>query len=320
MPDHLTWFVGNREPSITENLVDSEGNPYNLTGKTVRFKAREVGSSSLLVDQPAVVVLAANGDVRYDFTANDIDPAFNGAAVGGIFSKERPQVLVWWEVTIASGRTQDYGEAILQVLKHGPVDAYLEVAELKKTLEVARNYADIDIRKCLITASRMVDDLCHRPYGFGLGAAAETRYYSARTGNVVRIDDLVDLDTVHTAPTGDATFSDAWTENADYVLEPLGAPAQARPWEAIRQLSTGTYRWPAYPRSVRVVGQFGWPTVPEEAKVATAIVAGKILKRVRESPHGVLVLGAEATPIRVSRFDPDLELVLKPITRSQVLA
>ena len=65
MPSLLTYYVGNRNPSITETIT-SNGVIVDLTGKTVRFKMRAVGSSTLKVDQPINNVPDATGVVRYD--------------------------------------------------------------------------------------------------------------------------------------------------------------------------------------------------------------------------------------------------------------
>src|SRR3954447_6862743 len=98
MSDHLIWFVGNRNPSITETLTYADGTVVDLTGSTVKLKMRAVGSSTLKVSASATVVGAATlGQVRYDWAALDVD-------TGGFY-------LVWWEVT-TGGKTQDLNEAI----------------------------------------------------------------------------------------------------------------------------------------------------------------------------------------------------------------
>ena len=324
MPEHLVWFAGNRNPSITENLQFADGTAVDLTGKTVKLKVREVGSSQLLVDAAATPVGDPTlGNVRYDWTANDIDPA-HLAGVGGALSKERT-LLVWWEVTTTSGgRTQDYGEAVIHVEAHAPDgQAYLEVAEFKKTIELDRNFSDLDIRSALVAASRAIDELCHRrPGGFLPASADSTRYYSTRRTLPVEIDELTALTELAMDPEGDGSFGALWTPNTDFTLEPLNAAADGRPFERIRfHPRSGEVGWPhGYPRTIRVTGRFGWPAVPEAVKTGTKMVANRLFRVVREAPFGVVALGLEGQAVRIARSDPMLELALKSVERRQVLA
>src|SRR5215471_11076072 len=93
-----TWYVGNLNPSITETITQN-GVAVDLTGATVRFRMRSVGSQTLKVDQPATIVSAPAGTVRYDWQSADVGTA-------GDF-------LAWWVVTSA-GKTQDVSEALIQ--------------------------------------------------------------------------------------------------------------------------------------------------------------------------------------------------------------
>ena len=93
-------------------------------------------------------------------------------------------------------------------------------------------------------------------------------------------------------------------------LEPLNAVAEARPWHRIRRNPSGSkYFHAEYPRSVRVTGKFGWAQPPEAVKVATGIIATKILRRARSAPMGI-VTAFDGTAVRMSRFDPQVDELL----------
>jgi hypothetical protein len=134
MTAQLLWFVGDRNPSITETITIN-GVAVDLTTATVRFKMRAVGSSTLKVDASATIVSAVAGAVRYDWLGADVDTA--------------GQYLVWWEVTIG-GKVQSVAEAVIEFRAHGPdtQPSYVELEQLKSTLELTTEaYVDQDSRR-----------------------------------------------------------------------------------------------------------------------------------------------------------------------------
>jgi hypothetical protein len=120
MSEQLLFWVGNRNPSITETILNDNGTAHNLTGQTVKFKMRAVGSATKKVNAAATVVSAAAGTVRYDWAALDVDTA--------------GQYLVWWEVTTtAGGNTQDMAEAVIEFRAHSNAAMYVELEQFKST-------------------------------------------------------------------------------------------------------------------------------------------------------------------------------------------
>jgi hypothetical protein len=79
---------GNREPSISATLQLGSA-AIDLTGSTVRFLMRKVGGTATKVAAAATVVSAADGTVRYDWGAADLD------TVG--------EYLCEWEIAKAGG-------------------------------------------------------------------------------------------------------------------------------------------------------------------------------------------------------------------------
>ena len=125
---------------------------------------------------------------------------------------------------------------------------------------------------------------------------ANVRYYTPRSYRVLQIDDLVTMTSVGIDRGGTGTYSEAWTSGTDYVLEPFNAAAEqpARPYETLRvRFLSG--RWlPTYiEQSVKVTGQFGWVTIPDDVTAATSILAAKLIRRVREAPFGIVTAGID---------------------------
>jgi hypothetical protein len=303
--------VGNRDPSIAEVLTIA-GVPKDLTSSTVKFKAREVGSSTLLVDATAVIVSAPAGSVRYDFTAGD--------ASTGLLSAGR-SALVWWEVT-TSGKTQDMGEALIQILPHADgTNNYVGLEEFKTTLTLAaETFADPDITIALSAASRGIDEIAGRRF-YADADATQVRYYSPSDSWTLYVDDIITITTLKTDDSGDGTFENTWTLNTDYVKEPLNAAADTEPWTKLCVHPNGSYYFPiSYPRSVELTGKFGWAVVPAQIKQATTLAAHRLLKRAREVPFGVAGIGLDGSAVRITSQDPDVMALVAPFSRSVLVA
>lgn len=190
---------------------------------------------------------------------------------------------------------------------------YLTVAELASTLTLTETFADADLAVAITAASRDVDRRCDRKFWTDNGS----RYYTPTNARKLWIDDLTALSSVTLDYAGDGSFSSSWTQGAQFTLEPLNATADGHPWTtiAIRQLSAAYF--PAWDRSVKVTGTFGWAAVPSSVKQATSILAGRFMKRGREAPFGVAGFGIDGGAVHVSRYDPDVDALLAPFVRTQ---
>jgi hypothetical protein len=309
MPDILQWYVGNRNPSITETLTVG-GVAYDLTSSTVKFKAREVGSAALLIDAAATIVTPSSGTVRYDFSAGD--------ASTGLLSAAR-SALVWWEVT-TSGKTQDMGEALIQILAHSEAQNYVSLEAFKHTLTLAsETFADADITVALSAASRAIDKAAGRRFWVDANANS-VRYYTPDDPWRLSVDDLVTITSLKTDDAGDGTFENTWTVNTDYVAEPLNAVTDSEPWTHLSVHPMGRYLFPGFPRSVELTGKFGWPAVPAEIRQATTIAAHRLLRRAREVPFGVAGIGLDGSAVRIVSQDPDVAALVAPYSRTVLVA
>lgn len=304
MSEHLLFWKGNRNPSIEETIT-VDGAPYDLNGATVRFKMRPVGSATLKVDQLAQVVTppGTNGQVRYDWAAADVDTA--------------GQFLVWWEITRA-GKTQDLNEALIEFRAHDDGQLYIELEQLKSTLNLTGDtFADQDIQLAILAASRSIDQDCGRRF-YPDADANQVHYYAPLSERFVRIDDLVELTSLKTDPNGDATYAYTWTLGSDFTLEPSDAVALGHPWQLIRKNALAAYTFDfavGYANPIKVTGRFGWLAVPPQIQQATVIRAGRLLKRARETPFGVAALGLDGAAVRVARDDPDVTKLIAPFVR-----
>lgn len=300
MSEHPIWQVGNRLPSITD-VVEVDGVPQDLSGKSAKFKAREFGSNTLLVDQPVSNALGPNGVVQYDWSQDDIDP-------GGALAEER-DLLVWWEIKTGTKTQDTVGEAVVEVRAHAPTAlAYIELEEFKATTNLTgQTFGDLDIRNALVAASRGIDNALGQRF-YPDPDANQIRYYTPRSDGTLKIDPLITFTELATSGDGGKTFDSVWVQDTDFVLEPRDAVAEGIPWNAIRPLSYGSHRWPrAYPETVRVKGKFGWPSAPPGIRTLTSIVALRLVQRSRMAPFGIIAFGGDGAQIRAQAIASDPE-------------
>lgn len=203
----------------------------------------------------------------------------------------------------------------------GPV--YLTLAQLKATLTMTgTTFADPDITIAIGAASRAIDSTTGRRFWLDADAT-KIRYYTPRSYRLLQIDDLVSMTSVAIDRSGTGTYSEAWTSGTDYVLEPFNAPQDfpARPYETLRvRMLSG--RWlPTYiEQSVKVTGQFGWASVPDDVTQAASIIASKLLLRGRSAPFGIVTAGIDqGVAMRIAKTDPDVYTLLRDYNRHEML-
>lgn len=162
----------------------------------------------------------------------------------------------------------------------------------------------------------MIDNFCSRR--FWIDTADATRYYTATSSGLILIDDLATVTTVATDVDSAGTFTESLVENTDYYFEPLNAAADgvARTRLIVHPKSSFV-DFPYQRRAVRVVGKFGWPTVPIPIQQAASIQASKLLRRAREAPFGIVTLGIDqGVAMRISQLDPDVAALITPYAKA----
>jgi hypothetical protein len=198
-------------------------------------------------------------------------------------------------------------------------NAYVTVEELAETLVVSNEpHIENDFRRAIEAASRHIDRYCGRR--FWRDAEADVaRVYSTGHSDVLFIHDLAELATLKTDASNDGVFEDVWTAT-DYLLEPLNAVLDDRPFTQISKRGGGTFLFPtSYPATIEVVGAWGWPAVPPQVIEGTIILSSRLVKRAREAPFGLATAGFEGGSTRLAKTDPDVAALLGPFKRGSIV-
>ncbi len=179
---------------------------------------------------------------------------------------------------------------------------------MKATLQLTgTSHADQDVLDSLASASRAIEDCCHRSFWLGVDANEE-RIYTPDSKHLVLIDDLETLTSVETDTAGDGSYATTLILDTDFYLEPANAELLLEPYTQLRAIG----HWRRRRNHVRVTGRFGWPYVPAPIRDATRILATKLFKRKREAPFGIVTMGAEAGVLmRLTEYDPDVGPLIK---------
>lgn len=199
---------------------------------------------------------------------------------------------------------------------------YITSDQLMKTLQLTgTTYASDDVDAARKAASRGIDAAASRRFWLDADNTSE-RLYTPDSPSILPIDDIVDLVAVEIDRSGDGSFSETWTLGTDFVLQPSNAPADGKPYEWIRVRANRRQYFPCgIEDSVKVTGKFGWLAVPDEVVQATTILAGKLLRRSREAPFGIVSFGLDqVTAVRIARTDPDIALLIGDLSRRRPFA
>lgn len=104
-------------------------------------------------------------------------------------------------------------------------------------------------------SSRWIDGYCGRKFY----TSVETRYYSGKGCGWIGVDDLVSVTSITTDNGGDRVYSNTWA-TTDYDLEPFDARNRtpAEPYSMIHTAPQGVNYFPSTPKSVKVIGNWGY--------------------------------------------------------------
>ena len=174
---------------------------------------------------------------------------------------------------------------------------------------------DTYIENIIEAVSRSIDEHCHRH--FFTTTADETRYFQGLDHEMCLTDDIITITTLKTDEDGDRTYEKTWA-TTDYDPKPDNYSLDSKPIMWLVCAPNGTLYFPKESKAVQIVGKFGYCTldnVPKQIAQAALLQSVRLFKRMREAPFGVVGASDMGTAIVISKFDPDVELLLQPFVR-----
>ena len=137
-------------------------------------------------------------------------------------------------------------------------NGYTTVEALRGRLGNGGTAADeTKLEQVIEAASREIDGICNRRFY----QATETRIFTAEWPDLLEIDDLTTLTTLETDDLNDRSYNTAWSAT-DYELEPANNAFHGHPYTSIETYPTTSKAFPTYRRGVRILGVWGWPSIP----------------------------------------------------------
>lgn len=197
-------------------------------------------------------------------------------------------------------------------------NGYAALADARAELtQTESGFTDDDtvIEKRIEMASRAIDAICGR--WFYLNVSDETRYYSSDDPTLFRCpDDISSITTLKTDSDSSFSYGNTWTVNTDYWLEPVNAALNGKPYTKIRVHPTGSYAFPNLPKSIEIVGKFGYyvTTINPMIHGACLMLTNRLFER-RNTPLGIGGSASLGTVMLIAKRDPDVMNLLAPFIR-----
>ena len=267
----ITIFKDQVAPTVRDT-IKIQGDPYNLTGCTVKFKMRPTDGTTPKVDAAAVVDSPVNGQVSYAWIVGDTDT--------------EGEYLAWWEVTLLNGNTQDTPEFAVTVIEHAPTTLE-QLCTLEDMYTVMRITTNSDARdemmeKFILQATGQIQNYCNRKFT-PLEVGATKRFLVNVTGKRIRVD----LTPYDLQPSPEPTLvlhpeQQAITlDPTNYEFRPFVTDDQTHtsvllsPWQTMISTHQMKFGRPF----IDITGTWGWTVVPEEVKRACEITVMSWMRR-----------------------------------------
>ncbi len=206
------------------------------------------------------------------------------------------------------------------------VPAYATAQQFASFIRDPLGVDDALIEQTLLSASRSVERICGRHFY----QTQETQYFSPRPSNLWWVDlDDMELATksglsvhVQWANSLANPYPEARVVDVDFALQPVNQSMNGIDGWPYTQMQSFSKIWPGryapfYLDTIKVVGTFGWPAIPDAVTQATLMVAAGIFKS-GEAPFGIAGFDGFGA-VRIRGDNPMVTQMLLPYRKGTTL-
>jgi hypothetical protein len=169
---------------------------------------------------------------------------------------------------------------------------------------VADSGDDAVIEDIIEQASRYIEGKTGRR--FWKNSSDETRYFRARKPLRCDVDDLSAAPTSVSVDYSNLRTYTLLSATTDYELDPPNAALDGWPYVELVILPTSSAYFPHTPRGIKIIGKFGFPSVPDDVKgLCLAITLDCYQSRSGQSNPGNITTATTAGVVVRSRNIPD---------------
>ena len=182
-----------------------------------------------------------------------------------------------------------------------PTYCTLEQVKAALSLPTPHTATDELLETVIEAVSRAIDEACDTQFF----AATQTRYFTARYGNYLEVDEVLSVTSLKTDAGGDGTYETTWAPT-DYVLYPYNAASSGRAYWRIDIATGGRYSFPiGVARGVELAASYGQSaTAPAQVEIVAIRETVHHFHAIR-SPYGAGGPGvgepAAVPPVGLSR-------------------
>ena len=191
------------------------------------------------------------------------------------------------------------------------MSSYIDILLLKADIGIGDTADDALLQLAIDAASAFIDQYTGRSFTAEVGA---TKYFLPTSASLLLLSpDIRTITSVATDSRGDGTYATTLTSGTHFLPLPFQSLPDAGMYSSLSIMGNSSLSFGTGQR-VKVVGDWGYTVggvAPAAIQKACLIQAGRLFQR-KNAPFGILQTVDLGQFTRISKLDPDVEMILRP--------